>query len=145
MLPAVCSGDPLFAKIIEAQHNRSAEVITRLLSNVVQYPRMGPAVKLHIPSEAGKSMVDSTFWATATKLASDVVMAPTRALAGFWKSSNRMETSPVSDASLSVLLTLLYQDELCFHGSASRFQFQFQVLTLLQVIPICLWHSVFEF
>lgn len=138
MLLAVFSGDPLFAKIIEAQHKSSGEIISRLLSNVVQYPCMGPAVKLHVPSIAKESLEGTTFLATATKLASDVLMAPTRAFAGIWKSSSRMGTSPVADASLSVLLTLLYQDEVCFQGSRSNLQSKFQVCLLLQVFPNCL-------
>lgn len=90
---------------------------------------MDQAVKLHIAAVEHGNTTDSTFLAAATKLASDVAMAPTRLFAGFLRSGVRLAPVPIADASLSLLLAMLHQDDENSLGSPCSFQGNFGVRT----------------
>lgn len=121
-----CAGQGLVASITQGQNAHAGQVIFVLLNHVVQRARMDSTVRLDVSTIADMTS-SSTVLATAKRLASDIFMAPAKAFTGLLQSQSSFLLAPVADASLSLLLLLLYEDDMGAQHRASSLQSSFAV------------------
>jgi Dyggve-Melchior-Clausen syndrome protein len=118
------AGMDVFLHTLHEQKQHCHALVSKLLSNVIAQE---PSNTAHLYFDEPEPQSSTSMLGMFTSVASEVVMAPARAVYGLLRQSTRSDNSPVAEASLSLLLLLLHQGPPTVGAQGSGFQDAFQV------------------